>query len=134
MTLRVPNASKATLLKAALNHTPPEDQLLKLFTNDKTPADGDVAADYTEAAGGSYAAKALTGSAWSVTTANPAVATYAAQTFTGLTPGNYYGYFIVQASSGLLLWAERFSTSPRVVQAAADEIVFTPRITGDDTV
>lgn len=88
---------------------------LRLYSNDKTPAAGDVAADYTEVAGGGYANKPLTFANWSLSTSgiSPCLATYnAGQTwiFTGATdaPGTIYGYYVTRNSDGKLMWAERF--------------------------
>lgn len=131
MAVIVPNAAEIVLLKAALNHTAAQNQVLKLFTNNYTPVAGSTESDFTEAAGGGYTSKSLTGSSWTVTTngSGEAEAVYAAQTFTftGALTGTatVYGYFVVNSSSGLLLWAERFSSSytPAV---NGDAITFTP--------
>jgi len=84
---------------------------LKLYSNNKTPAEGDTAADYTEISGGGYAAKALASGSWVITGGDPSVASYAAQdfNFTGVTnaPAVIYGYFVVD-SNNLLRGSERF--------------------------
>lgn len=84
---------------------------LKLFVNDITPADDDVIGDYTEAAGGGYAAKTLTASEFTVSTVAGIVqAVYAQQqfVFTGALTTNpaIYGAYIVDAD-GVLILAER---------------------------
>lgn len=84
---------------------------LKLFVNDVTPADDDVIGDYTEAAGGGYAAKTLTASSFTVSTVDGIVqAAYAKQdfVFSGALTTNpaIYGVFIVDAD-GVLICAER---------------------------
>lgn len=133
MAIIVPDASEILMLKNILNHTAPQNQTLKLFANNYTPVAGSVAGDFTEAAGGGYAAKSLTGTSWTVATndSDEAEATYAAQTFTFTgaltTNGTVYGYFVVQASSGLLLYAERFADS-RTPSVNGDAITFTPRL------
>lgn len=96
---------------------------LRLFANDVTPAQTGIT--YTEAAGGGYTAQTLTmGSTWVVTPANdPSDAIYAQQTFTftgALTTNpTIYGYYVTDAD-GVVLWAERFTTS------------FTPTTNGDN--
>lgn len=128
----VPNVGAQVMLKAGLNHTAPQNLVLKLFTNNYTPIETSVAGDFTEASGNGYAAKTLTGGSWSVTNADPSAASYAAQTFTFTgNLGNVYGYFLVQATSGILVAAERFDTAPVNVQNNGDAIVITPNITLD---
>lgn len=129
MALLVPNVGEERALKAILNHTAPQDLTLKLYTSNTTPAESDTAGTYTEAAGFGYVAKTLTGASWTVTAGDPTVATYAQQTwvFSGAL-GNVYGYFVVQSSSGILMWAERFTDGPYNVQNNGDEIRITPRI------
>ena len=132
MAIIVPEASAELAVKNILNHTSPQNQTLKLFCNNITPDGDEVAGDFTEATGGGYASKSLTGSSWTVTTngSGEAEATYAAQTFTftgALTTNTtVYGYYVVQASSGLLMWCERFASSftPAV---NGDAITFTPK-------
>ena len=131
MSLLCPDVGEVQLLKVALGKAAQEDQTLKLFTNDKTPAEGDVAGDYTEASGSGYAAKTLTGSSWSVANdAGVTTAEYAEQefAFSGAL-GNVYGYFIIGATSGLILWAERFTGAPFNVAGATTPIRITPKIT-----
>jgi len=126
MAVIIPNAPEILWLKHVLNHTAPEDQVLKLFVNNVTPDENSTATTFTEATGGGYAAKALTGTSWSFATnaSKEAEGTYAAQvwTFTGALTGGatIYGWYLVQATSGLLLACERKSSS------------FTPADNGDN--
>jgi len=107
MTLVVPNSGEAALLTLALG----ANVTLKLYSNDKTPAETDTAANYTEVAGGGYVSKTLSSASWSIVAGAPSVASYTYQDFqfTGPTnaPTTVYGYFVVNAA-GVLLWAERF--------------------------
>lgn len=112
-TLLVPDVGEVLLLKNALNFSGAvvENQTIKLYATNVTPAEGDTAGSYTEAAGGGYASKALTGANWVVATATgTTTATYPIQTwtFTGALTTNttIYGYFVVGTTSGTLLWAE----------------------------
>ena len=83
MPLIVPNASEVTLLQFALGYATPGNQLLKLFTNNITPSDTDVAASYTVMSGQGYADITLTKSSWSVTSsAGVGTAVYGQQTWT----------------------------------------------------
>lgn len=142
MAIVIPEPSRELILKNFLNHTAAQNLTLKLFTNNYTPligtpTGGSVAADFTEASGGGYAAKTLTGSSWTLTNdgVNDGKATYADQTwtFSGALSGSatIYGYFVVQATSGLLVWAERFSDTftPAV---ANDALTVSPAIRAGD--
>lgn len=131
MALIVPNASEVTLLQFALGFSVPGNQLLKLYVNNITLADTDIASTYTEMSTLSYAAKTLTKGNWTVaSSSNVGSATQPVQTWT-FTAGSavtVYGYYIVDATSGLLLWSEAFSTA-KVIQNAGDQIIITPTIT-----
>jgi hypothetical protein len=105
---------------------------LRLYTNNITPGETDTAGTYTEAAGNGYAAITLTGGSWTVTEADPASAAYAQQTFTFTGAlGDVYGYFVTQTTSGILMYAERFSGAPINIANNGDQIKITPTITGD---
>jgi len=130
----VPNAGEELALKNFLNHTAPQDQVLKLFVNDKTPAEGDTAGSYTEMSTQGYASKSLAGGSWSITPGAPSSAAYAQQTWTFDGTGgatNVYGYFVVQAVSGILMFAERFTGAPFAVANNGDQIKVTPTVTGE---
>jgi hypothetical protein len=112
MPLNVPNTAELIALKALVGHTAQtEDFVVGLFISNITPADTDTAATYTaiEAAGAGYARKTLAAANWNVG-ANPI--TYAPQTwtFTGPLTGNavIYGYFILRAVTGDIVWSENF--------------------------
>lgn len=112
MALVVPDVGEVRLLGMALGTLAQEDQTLKLFVTNVTPAEGDTAGTYTEATGGGYAAKTLTAANWPdpTTAAGTTSSSYAEQTytFTGALTTNptIYGYFVVGATSTVLLWAE----------------------------
>ena len=129
----VPNAGEELALKNFLNHTAAQDQTLKLFVNNVTPAEGDTAGSYTEMSTQGYASKALTGTSWVVTPGAPSSAAYAQQTWTFDGTGGatvVYGYYVVQAVSGVLMFAERFATPPTIANNG-DQIKLTPTITAD---
>lgn len=128
MTLVVPNASKQQCLEMILKAG---NMHLRLYTNNKVPALSDVAADYTEGSGSGYASIALASGSWAVTSANPAVGSYAQQTFTFSGAfGNAYGYYVTRDSDSKLMWAERFTTPPFVIASSADDIAITPVFNG----
>ncbi len=123
MSLLIPSVGQVLALNNFLNAASPQNQQVHLYCNNYTPAETDTAASYTEAAGGGYAAISLTGTSWATTSGTPSSSSYAQQTwtFTGALTTNptIYGYFVTQATSGTLMWSERFATS------------FTPANNGD---
>lgn len=119
----------------AVNYT------LGLFTNDVTagltPAQVDAltTAAFTPATFTGYAAKALTGGAWTTTPGNPSVGVYAAQAFAVTVTGaaqNVRGYYITRTSDGVLQAFEQFA-GPVVMEFAGDTLNVTPRVTLDDS-
>lgn len=130
MTLLVPNAAESIILANFLNKTAPEDLVLRLYSNNKTPAEADTEASYTEATGGGYAAVNLTASSWAITPGAPSSGAYpqVTFTFTGVV-GNVYGYYITQFTSGKLMWAELFTNGPYNIQNNGDQIKVTLTIT-----
>jgi hypothetical protein len=130
MTLLVPNGSEVIMMENFLNKAAPQDLRVKLYSSDTTPAETDTAATYTETSGGGYSDVALVAATWTVTGGNPTTATYPEITisFTGAA-GNVYGYYVVQETSGDLMWAERFTSAPLNIQNNGDEIRITLQIT-----
>lgn len=133
MTILVPNVGEVTALSLLVNKVSPENLVYRLFATNVTPAETDTAASYTEAAGGGYASKTLTGASWTVVGGAPSVASYAAQTwtFTGALTTNttVYGYYVTLATSGTLVLAETFTNFTPA--ASGDNIVLTPQITAE---
>lgn len=130
MPLLVPNPSETTMLEAILNKVAPQNLVLRLFTNNVTPGETDTAATYTEASGNGYAAQPLTAASWTVAEGAPTEATHPEVTFafTGAL-GNVYGYYVTQATSGKLMWAERFTGAPFNIANNGDQIRVTPKLT-----
>ncbi len=132
MTVVVPNVGEILVFKNYLNNTAPQDQKLKLYTNDITPDEGDTAGIYTEATFTGYSAAALAGANWNFTSGNPSFATYSSTlTFTSSAPQTLeaiYGFYVVQTTSELLMWAERFDTGPFNIRLNGDNIQITLKI------
>ena len=132
MTLLVPNTGEDLALKNFLNYEAPQSQTLKLFQSNTTPAETDTAGTYTECTLTGYSAAGLTGASWGFTPGAPSAAAYAEQTFT-FTAGFgqvIYGYYVVQATSGTLMWAER-DASPFTPANSGDQVKITPALTAD---
>lgn len=134
MALLVPNQGEVIALEAFLNKTAPQDLTLKLYKSNTTPGETDTEATYTEADFTGYSAINLTASSWVLTPGAPSEAAYPQQTFTssaGSQSQAVYGYFLVQQSSGKLIYAERFSDGPYTIVNNGDAIKVTPKITAD---
>jgi len=135
MALLVPDAGEVKLLEMALKDATPPAQTLRLFVNDKTPAESDTLASYTEMSTNGYAAKSLARANWTATTSGGVTTiSYPTQTFT-FTAGpatTVYGYYITINDGGTekLLWAERFPYPP-TISNAGDEIRITPKISAE---
>jgi len=131
MALVFVNGGEDLALKALLNHTAGQNLVLRLYRNDQTPVDTHTSSDYTEANFTGYAAVTLTGSSWSV---SGGVSSYAQQSFTssaGSQNQDVYGYYMTQTSSGLLVYAERFTNGPYNIADNGDVIRVTPQILAD---
>lgn len=135
MPLLIPNVGEVVLLTNVLAGGTLENWTLKLFKSNTTPAEGDTAGTYTEADFAGYSAKTLTrsvnpGTTWGTPTTSSGTtsSSYAAQTFTSsdATAQTIYGYFVVGATSGTLIYAERFDTARTIV--SPDTLTVTPRI------
>lgn len=127
----IPAVGEDKLLAFAMGVATPGNQILKLFTNNAVLDDANTAATFTEMSTLDYVAKTLTKTSW-VIAQNLGIseATYASQTF-AFTTGTavlVYGYFIVDATTGVLLGAETFTT-PKSIAFTGDQISIIPRVT-----
>ena len=130
MTLLVPTVGANVVLENIVNRTAPQNLILHLFINNVTPSNTDTAATYTEAVFPGYAAITLAGGTWNAASAR-SIAYSAIQTFTcsGVSTDNVYGYYLTQATSGTLVWAERDPSAPFAVRNSGDKVQITPTIT-----
>ena len=133
MTLKVVDGGESIALQLLVNKiTTPENAILRLYSNNLTPAETDTAASYTEASGGGYGAKTLAGASWTVSGTAPTSIGYAEQTFTFTASiGNVYGYYMTRSTSADLIWAELFTDGPYNIVNNGDQIKITPQITAD---
>ena len=132
MTLVLPDAAEDLILQHFFNKTAPQNQTLKLFKSNTTPGEGDTAATYTVADFTGYANISLTGADWTITPGAPTAAAAPQQTFSSSADQaaqSVYGYYVVQAVSGLLMFAERFTDGPYVIANNGDQIKITPQFT-----
>jgi hypothetical protein len=134
MALVLPNQGETIALEALVGKTAGQNLILKLYKNDITPGETDTESTYTVANFTGYSDQTLTAANWTTTPGSPSDVTYPQCTFTS-TAGSQnqpiYGYFLVQQSSGKLVWAERFSDGPYTIVNNGDAIKVTPKITAD---
>lgn len=129
MALNVPDVGENKIVEMVVNKTAPENLVLKLYSNNITPADSDTAGTYTEATFAGYSAITLTGASWGA--ASGGVTSFAQQTFTRSSTGtteNIYGYYVIQTTSGVLIWSERDGAAPAAMTNSGDNIKLTPTL------
>lgn len=135
MTLLFVNNGEAQTLRYIVNKDGlTEDLRYKLFTNNITPAETDVAGSYTVANGAGYADIVMTGASWTITPGAPSEASYPQQewSFSGALTGNpnIYGYYVLRTTTLDLMFAERFATA-RTPTNPGDALRLTPKVTAD---
>jgi hypothetical protein len=109
------------ILLAAFNG---QNLSMRLFVNNVTPTDASTIATFTEASGGGYAAKTLTGGSWTGSNVGGIEqVAYALQTwsFSSALTGNatIYGYYVTNAAGTVLWYADA-------------QVPFTPTASGSD--
>lgn len=128
MSIVVPNVMEVEVLNFIFLNL----HKLRLFSNNIVPAETDTLASFVEVIPGAsgYAEIDLHSANWVKTPGSPSVALYdpIEWLFTGVSGGTgfVYGYYVVDAVSGLLRYSERFPTAPFTPVAGA-RIRFTPR-------
>ena len=129
MALNVSDAGENAILEMIVNKTAAQNPVLKLYKNNITPSDTDTGATYTEATFGGYAAITLTGASWN-SAASGSISYGSQQTFTcnATATDDIYGYYVVQTTSGILLWSERDASAPFAVRNSGDAVKITPSI------
>jgi hypothetical protein len=124
------DAAEVIALKNFLNNTAPQSLVLRLYSNNRSPARSDVVGDYTEVSGNGYSSVTLTPADFVFSPGDPATAAYPQVTYTfSGAAGNVYGYYVTRSSTGDLLLANRFSNAPINIANNGDEIRITLSIT-----
>lgn len=131
MTLLVPDAGEVKMLDDLLATASPGSQTLKLYTNNYDAVEGSVAGNFTESGASGYAAKVLARATWGAAASAAGVTTkaYPAQTFTFTGAATVVGYFVIDTTSGTILWAERLFAGAGQSFASGDSLTVTPQIT-----
>jgi hypothetical protein len=131
MALNVPDVGENLILEMIVNKTAATNLTVKLYQNNITPSDTDVAATYTVANFTGYADAALTAATWGA--ASGGTITYGAQltfTCTGASSNSIYGYYIINAA-GTLLYSERDAAAPFTITNSGDAVKLTPTISAN---
>ena len=127
----IPECGAKKLLELMLGKDLAENVSLKLFVNNLTIDDDSVAGDFTEMSTHGYSAKTLAMASWGACSfATPqASSAYAQQiwTFTAAATVNVYGYYVVMATTGTLLWACKFGAA-KPITYANETIAVTPQM------
>jgi hypothetical protein len=129
MAFVVPTVSESVILRRILGLNTNGNLSLRLFTNEGYEPDEDtVLADLTECSTAGYAAITLSSGSWTITTVSgQTTAQYPEQVFTMTAAATIQGYFILDASSNLIL-VEAFTSAPFVLPGAGGQIAITPTI------
>jgi hypothetical protein len=124
------DAAEVVALKNYVNNTAPESLVLRLYSNNRSPAKTDVVGDYTEVSGNGYSAVTLDPEDFVFSSGDPTSAAYPQVTFTfSGAAGNVYGYYVTRATTGDVQFANRFSNAPINIANNGDEIRITLTIT-----
>jgi len=129
--LLVPGRSEQLFLEKVLGVSSSEGLMLRLYKNERSPTDDDVALDYEEADFAGYEASPLWSSAWKFVLGGPTVATHPEVLFQSAViqaVQRVYGYVVTGERSGDLYWAERFMDGPYEVKNKGDQILVTPKL------
>lgn len=134
MALKVPDVGELLLLNIlTANEAESFNTLtMRLYQNNKVPADADVLADYTEADFSGYLAQAFTNWGAALTTANKAQSQADSIDSThngGPTNNNIFGYYVTDSANTKLYWAERDPAAPTVINANGQKFTVVPRFT-----
>jgi hypothetical protein len=134
----IPNEGKLLWLTWAITGNPPtlESFIVKLFKNNYTPVDASTASDFTEATFTGYAAITIARTAFSAPAivsdvAYSSVSGYPTYTCTAGGIEVCYGWYMVGASSGKVLAAQRFDNARSISAGAVEKL--NPFIFGLDT-
>ena len=131
MALVVPNNGEGDALDAFTAKTAATALIMRLYSNNITPAETDTAATYTEYAATGYAAITLTAASWTTTEGAPSNTAFAQQTYTMSGAGDAYGYYMTRTAGGRIALAERFTSAPFSIPSGGGTIKITPQITAD---
>jgi hypothetical protein len=110
-------------LQNLVNYAAPQTLILRLYSNNQTPTELDIASNYTEVSGYGYTSTTLTPSSFVFAEGVPTTATYPTITYTFTGAAGYiYGYFVTQSSSNALVFANRFTNAPIQIANNGDQI------------
>jgi len=130
MALVVPNNSESIMLQYITNNDAPENLVIRLYANDVTPDENSTVNTFTEVTGNGYSSQNLMPGSWNFEIGKPCGAQHTEVIWNlSADVGPVYGYYIIRATGGELMWAERFPKGPFVVDTNGDEIRVKPILT-----
>jgi hypothetical protein len=128
MSLVFPSVGDELAAKRMLNISTPDNVVIHLYVNNYTPVKGSVLANFTECTATGYAAVSCTAANWTVSTVSGTTeAAYPEITWTLTSAAPIYGYYVTNADSSVVIWAEQFA-SVESIQAGGGKIAMTPSI------
>lgn len=130
MALVVPNSSEVIMLRYITNNDAPENISICLFSNDIMPDENSTEDTFTEVIGNGYSSQNLMPGSWNFIIGTPSSAEHTEIIWNlSADTGPVYGYYIIRATGGELMWAERFPKGPFVIDTNGDEIRVKPILT-----
>jgi len=106
-----------------------ENFVYHLYSNNYTPVDGSVLANFTESAFAGYASQIVLAADWTSPVDDGTCVTCTAPahtwTSTGAPAEQAYGYFVTSSVDAVLLWAEKFA-APVDMSLAGRSTILTP--------
>ncbi len=129
MSLVVSNTGEIEMLKRIVGQTT-TNIVIHLYSNNYEPIETSVVGDFTESTGNGYTEKTLIAGSWSIS-GDPTEASYAEQEFVynaDASTYSVYGFYMTNVAGTVLLWAEKFTDGPYIIQTAGGSIFVTPKI------
>jgi hypothetical protein len=110
MAVAFTNEAETIALKNFLNILAPEDIVIKLYSNNKTPGHTDVVGGYTEVSGGGYTSVSMVPGSWSVSAGDPSQAQYPQIEATTAQPLKMHHPHICLVLTLRAMWFKRLQT------------------------
>lgn len=142
ISLVVPNTADVLMLQYILNAIAQDgnaapaggERVLRLYTNNVSPAKTTEIEDLTEATQAGYTAITLTGTNWTFASSSEGSnsAVYSEQTFNFTTAVTAYGYYVTTSEvTPQILFVERFTDGAYVLTSGGGQITVSPILTAN---
>lgn len=126
----VPDVGLLKLIKWMLGiESPPSSFTFHFYTNNYTPIQSSVLADFTEASGGLIASFNVATGDWTTSViGGHSDAQADEEDCAVLGSGDLYGYFVTPTSGSDVIWCERFDGAPWSYPSIGGSLLFEPAI------